>query len=270
MALGRGTDHSAVERAPKRERAQYELVGRLMGEEVDFAWIRPAVSSADAVASQLPLRSDWRSMREEDCASALTNGALRINKIRAWLTLESPPGDPFPYRLWLAGESGNAKRSGALYARERYGLIVRAEKEALRFAGSPRYLYVFTIDSFGNSTLLFPRLNQGSVENRFPILSETSDRWPAEILLSAQPVFRISEPFGIDTYFLLSTEEPIPNPWVVQFPGVRTRGPQGTTSLEELLSQTGSAERGAEPLTVPVTWSLERLTFEALPAPAGN
>lgn len=266
LAVGSGTDHDAVERVSDRARANYQLVGRLAGEQVDFAWVRPGVGAQDAVAAQMPLRSSWCGESPKECASELTDKALRLAKIRAWLKLESPPGADFPYQFALRSASGMAKRSGPLYKQEKLGLLLKASPEALARAKAPRYLYFFTVDSFGNSTLLFPRIAQGSVENRYPILAQEGDPWPAEIQVGAREMFRIREPFGMDTYFLLSTEEPIANPWMVQFPGVRSRGPAGKTALEELLSQTGSAARGAEPLGVPVTWSLERLTFETSPA----
>ena len=128
----------------------------------------------------------------------------------------------------------------------------------------PRYVYVFVIDASGGSTLLFPPLGQGGVENRFPL--ESGAPLPAEIQLGEHPLLAVSDPFGKDTYFLLTAQEPIPNPWVLQYPGVRVRGPEGATALEELLSLTGATTRsGAEerPVT-PVTWSIERLSFDSV------
>ncbi len=268
LDLGQGSQHDAVERVSDPADAHYLLVGRLVAGQMSFAWLRPEASATDPELVALPLRSNWCDEKNENCAETLTESALRIAKIRAWLTLESPLGSEFPYRFALRGESGQIHRDGELYAGQKLGLVLQSDAQALAYARAPRYLYFFSIDSFGNSVLLFPRGALGSVENRFPIVTAPSGRWPNEIQVGARDIFRIREPFGTDTYFLLSTEEPIPNPWVVQFPGVRSRGPRGTTLLEELLSQTGSSSRGVEPLDLPVTWSLERLTFKTLPKAA--
>jgi hypothetical protein len=264
LELGAGSENDAVERAPTRDGAHYQLVGRLAGDEVDFAWMRPAAGAADAATSPLPVRSDWCSGEQRNCSAMLTDVALRLNKIRSWLAVESPPGAEFPYRLWLVDEAGGAQRAGRLRAGEAYRLIARSAGSPGPFAVAPRYLYVFTIDSFGTTTLLFPRAAQGSVENRFPVSTASDDGSAGEIPLGAQPAFRVVAPFGIDSFFLLSSEEPIPNPWVVQSTGVRSRGPRGTTRLEDLLSQIGSAARGVSPERLPVHWSLEQLTFETV------
>jgi caspase domain-containing protein len=262
LRVGAGTEHDAVGRSPSRTQALYQLMGRLDGEQIDFAWARPDVGTVDAPQSPLPQRSDWHPLRERGCAAALTDVALRLNKLYSWLTLESPPWDSFPYHLFLVDEAGGFRRGGQLRAGESYKLAVRS---ASTLAGlRPRYLYVFTIDSFGSSTLLFPRGAQGSVENRYPLVAAGSP-WPAEIELTNRPAFRVSEPFGVDTFFLLSSEEPIANPWVVQFPGARSRGPRGSTQLEELLSQTGSATRGVAITGLPPSWSLERLSLDTVP-----
>lgn len=269
LALGAGSANDAVERVRTRDGAHYQLVGRLAGDAVDFAWVRPAAGAADAKTSPLPVRSDWcsgeesRSGEEGHCAATLTDVALRLHKIRSWLAVESPPGAEFPYRLWLVDEAGAAKRAGQLRGGETYRLAARPVGPLGGVTVDPRYLYVFTIDSFGTSTLLFPRDAQGSVENRFPVPGVDASA-AGEIRLGAQPAFRVVAPFGTDTFFLLSSDEPVPNPWVVQSTGVRSRGPQGATRLEDLLSQVGSAARGVAPERLPVHWSLERLSFETV------
>lgn len=269
IRLGAGTQNNAVERTTGPQGAHYSLVGRWNCGVVEFAWIRPALGSHEK--HPLPARTDWQPLtsgskeKSTDATSYLPRGleesALLIAKIRDWLTLESPSGH-FPYHLALRNsQGGRVAPGGALRAGETYGLALVAYPADLTRPVNPRYVYVFSIDSFGASVLLFPPLGQGNVENRFPILAEGGTALPTEILLGSQPSFRATEPFGIDAYFLLTTEEPIPNPWVLHFNGVRTRGPEGQTSLEELLSQRGSSSRGTSPVT-PVTWSIERQTFE--------
>ena len=59
------------------------------------------------------------------------------------------------------------------------------------------------IDGAGRSALVYPR--SGSVENRFPLGEPTP-----ELLLG-------SVELGVrETFVLLSTDEPLPNPWVLE------------------------------------------------------
>ncbi|HEV7509252.1 MAG TPA: caspase family protein [Thermoanaerobaculia bacterium] len=272
--LGRGTDNDALEKSAGPEGADYYLVGRLNGQTPEFAWVRPAAGIGSSPPTSLPARTDWLPLPPTDGAAALGGAledtALRLAKIRAWLTLDSPPGEEFPYHLALL-DSAQRKVAPArpLPAGATYGLTLEAPPKQLGRPVTSRYVYVFAINSTGASILLFPPASRGSVENRIPPSSEGGHP-PAEILLGSQPSFRIAEPFGTDTYFLLTTEEAVPDPWVLQYPGVRSRGPRGKTPLEELLSQRGSTRRGSPPPPLPVTWSLEKLLFESTPPRSGT
>ena len=85
---------------------------------------------------------------------------------------------------------------------------------------------------------------------------------PPEISLDRSS-FEVSPPYGIDTYFLLTSDEPLPNPWILEWDGVRVRGPKGGTPLEELLSVTGGAARSVNRIATPATWSIEKKLFES-------
>jgi hypothetical protein len=266
LRLGAGSRHDAVAVLPAPSGADYQLVGRLAGEAVELAWIRPEAAEGDA--QRLPPRTDWHPLPEgrEDASAAvrevtvrdLEDAVLRLAKIRAWLTLEPPAKvAPFPWELVLRDEHGRIA-AGELPAKTSWGLALRA-RPGPAWTAPPRYVYVWALDSYGNTTLLFPPLVRGSVENCFPLAS-----WglavPAEIPLGPPASFEIAPPFGRDTFFLLATEEPLVNPWVLEVPGVRRSGPRGRSPLDELLSQRGAARRG-DPIATPVTWSLERQTF---------
>ena len=57
--------------------------------------------------------------------------------------------------------------------------------------------------------------------------------------------YTLGEPFGVDTLILLSTEQPLPDPFALNFDGVASRGARGATSpLEKLLSQSSAGTRG--------------------------
>ena len=96
----------------------------------------------------------------------------------------------------------------------------------------PRYVYVFVVDSHGGRVLLY---GTSSVENRFPRPGPA----PAEIPLGPTAMFRVVPPYGVDTYYVLTTDEPLPNPRVLEWEDVRS----------------AAASR----------WSIERRTFESVP-----
>jgi hypothetical protein len=74
----------------------------------------------------------------------------------------------------------------------------------------------------------------------------------------------VEPPYGVDTYYLLTTDEPLPDPGILEWNGVRTRGPQALSPLEQLFALTGAATRGIG-LVTPTTWSIERFVCESVP-----
>jgi Caspase domain len=209
--------------------ADYLLVSRSHGNRIESAWIRPHMRDSDRSAGGLPSRTAWTSEPMQ-----LRRDLVTLRRIHAWLSLPSPPDTPAPYRLALRDErTKQLVDAPTVLGRRVYSLVLRPSQSS---PGSriPRYYYVFMVDSRGNSHLLFPQT--GSVENRFPI----GDPASTEILLGDPSAFRITRPFGVDTYFLLSTEEPLPNPAILEWDGVRARR-----------ALTGTP------------WSIERITLES-------
>jgi hypothetical protein len=153
----------------------------------------------------------------------------------------------FPYRFALRdSETGETRTDGAVKAGEVYGLVLCARPEELERGVERRYVYVFAIDSFGDSTLLFPTASGGNVENRVPYDASGEGGFPAEIALGKPRLFKVGPPFGVDTYILLSTVQAIPDPTVLEFGGVRKRGRglESASPLARLFATVGSARRG--------------------------
>ena len=252
LALGPGTRREGIAPVARAEDADYILTGRYANRNISYAWVRPNVRRADLQTSGLPLRSVWVS----DPAS-LAEAVLRLRRVHGWQTLESPPGSRFPYRLALRGDDGQFA-TGTIRGGKTYDLMLRAGDRASANA-TPRYVYAFVIDSDGNSILLYPGGAKGSVENRHPATPPAP-----QILLGAGSSLEIIPPYGIDTYFLLTTDEPLPNPWILQWDGARGSNPaQATSPLERLIALTGSPRRSVRVVT-PSTWSLERIVFQAV------
>jgi Caspase domain len=248
---GWSTDVEGVQHVANAEDADYMLVGRYAKRRIEYAWVRPSVSRDDRGKSGIPLRTDWTS---GDRRTALREGLLRLRRIHAWHMLEPP--SPSQYRLALQRkDSGEIVRAGApVLGGATYKLLLTAPPSSKRIAR--RYYYAFVIDSWGRSVLASP--SGGSVENRFPLAGPPPQR------IELGDSIDIREPYGVDTYFLLSTDEPLPNPWILEWNGVRTRTPDELTPLEELLLAIGSGTRAPHLLT-PRSWSLDRVVFESVP-----
>ncbi len=250
--IGPGTDRASIESVARPEDADYVLAGRLHRDELEYAWVRPSMTSRDQGRTPLPIRTAWHAGTEADCAGyALQDAAVRLRRIQGWQHLEGPAGAEAPYVLTILRQNDGAPARNALTGGEQYALALQPRGSALE----SRFIYVFTIDSHGTSILLFPL--SGSVENRI-----NGGPCGDDVRLDAR--FDIAEPYGTDTYFLLTTDEPLPDPWILEWNGVRG-GSAPATPLEELLAGTGSATRSVRVVRTPATWSLERLLVESVP-----
>src|SRR5208282_5362652 len=110
----------------------------------------------------------------------------------------------------------------------------------------------------GRGQLLYPGNYTG---NQFPNKGDEE----RQFLLPGVGALHIGAPFGVDTLILLSTEQPLPDPFALNFEGVASRGTRGATSpLEKLLSQTSGGTRGiSEP--EPTNWGISLTTVHSTP-----
>lgn len=259
---------SPVELKPA-EGAEYRLNGRWNAGEVEYAWVMAGASGA----LPMPPRSDWVPAGPQAAAS-LREKALLLARIHGWLTLESPPTrESFPYHLAFQNvDTGQFRQSGDLVENQRYKLYLRAGEEALQNPQvlMARWVYVFAIDHFGKGSLLFPVLGHGNEGNRLPY-AQAGDRpkFDAQIPLDAADYdFSIGAPFGVDSYFLLTSQDPIDQPEVFEFEGLRTRAASRavTDPLTDLLSGLAAGTRAPHRAQTPGTWSIESLTFRSVAA----
>jgi hypothetical protein len=292
-------DHSAAETTTTPAGAQYWLWGKIGETGPVYAWLLPDATEASVrdTAAQtkraagylpLPIRSDWVKLPQDAegvraAGAELTNKVMLLTRIRAWLTLQSPPSqENFPYHLAfrqvIDGKLGEFKDSGDFKEGEQYKLYLRADPAAVaaRESLTPRWVYVFVIDHFGDSTRIFPGPNRGNENNRLPYaqVGDKPNFQPLIPLAGDAPTadLEISSPFGVDTYFLLTSDNAIDNPEVFNFEGVRTEtGTRGASDpLTELLSSTSSMARGVNLRAIPALWSIESLTHRSIPKDAGK
>ncbi|MDP9190208.1 MAG: caspase family protein [Acidobacteriota bacterium] len=259
-------DREGIDLADRPEDADYILVGRYLNRRLAYAWVRPWTKASDERKIGMPLHSEWivddrRDAKHRDIAPMLREAVMRLRKIHSWQRLESPPEGRFAYQLDVRRErDGQWAKDGAVIGDEKYALFLRAANPVAPVP--PRFIYVFTIDSHGRSFLLF---GTSSVENRFPrppLPGEAEP--PSEISLGPTATFHVASPYGVDTFFLLTTDEPLPNPRILEWEGVRKGAPKPDTALEELLIETATGSRIGRRVT-PSTWSIERVFYEAVP-----
>ena len=292
-------DHSAVEITTSNAGAQYWFWGKIGDTGPVYAWLLPDSTEAsvrDAAGQNkrasgylpLPIRSDWVKLPQDAegvraAGAELTNKALLLARIHAWLTLQSPPSqENFPYHLAFRqvvdDKLGEFKDFGDFKEGEQYKLYLRADPSALaaRESLTPRWVYVFVIDHFGDSQRVFPPPNRGNEGNRLPYtqVGGKPDFQPLIPLAGDSPTadFGIDAPFGVDTYFLLTSDNAIDNPEVFNFEGVRTEtGTRGASDpLTDLLSTTSSMTRGVNLRAIPALWSIETLTHRSVPKDANK
>lgn len=263
IQLGEKTVKHAVQIVTTPAKANYYLMGRWQGEKFEYAWVLPNVTKDQAQSLPLPLRTDWQDSSQPTRASQqLMELISRASKVKAWLQLDAPPErTPFPYRLALKNKkTGEIKTSGKTVEDEEYDLVLQADREQLGNGPvKPRYVYAFVIDSYGKGDLLFP-LN--TVENLIPykIAGQPASIAQTEYVLP-ESGFQVGMPLGMDTFFLLTSYDAIPNlEAALNFEAVRTR--TGLTPLEKLLSDNGAMRR--EVTRVPTDWSLQRISFKSV------
>jgi hypothetical protein len=225
----------------------------------------------------LPIRTDWfpenAGGAEKNPAGELELSALNLGRLYAWLTLSPPPPDSssyvWPWKMAFKRVSDGAiVDAGVLRGGEQYSLVFRATPEDLTGIIRQRAIYLLGIDAHGCGSVLFPAA-KSAVENRFP--SPTPEgRWPLQFELThpgKNSVFDVRKPYGVDTYILLTSEAPLPDPTVLQLDCVRTRSRpsrQGTTPLEKLLIRVGSTTRSGPAAATPKDWSLQRLVLPSV------
>lgn len=275
MELGPGTRHGAVEPVDDPA-AAYHLVGRLRDHAVEYAWVRPGVGRDEDRRTGRPSYSAWQVWAEEPLRKApaerlqavsarLEHHVLQLAKIRDWYELTSPPGHAFAYRLRLRDEkTGHLVDRDALVAGRKYSIVLQLSPDRLSGRGyaPPRYVYVFGIDSTGRSFVFYPPLPWGNEQNHLPLDGGS----PPEIELGADSSFRVVGPYGTDTLFLLTTAEPLLDIRVLEYKGVRARGPKGSHPLEELLSLTGGFRNFRRSIETSMKWSIERWVVTTAPA----
>lgn len=270
VKLGLGDGNNSIQILPSPEHADYVLAGRARANTLEYAWVRPLATTRDGQASTLPVRTDWVPLGPDARAlgASLEQLVTRLATIRTWLQLESPADSGrFPYRVALRNAAtGQLHTEGTTREGERYGLVLTLDEAIARSTVVPRYVYVFALDGAGRTTLLFPSLSGGTVENRLPPGLAQGASLPKQIALGPAALFGIGPPFGTDTYVMVTSETALPDPSVLEGDAVASRGLERTSPdpLSRLLGAASIGQRGLR-VTTPTDWSIERLIIRSVP-----
>jgi hypothetical protein len=271
-SAGDGGPPSAAVLTSDRTQATYVIGGTVTGDGVAYAWFKRADLDAGIQTprnqgagcspnSPYPLRTDWVSATQPE--AVLTGSAVQLARLNGWLNLESSSLSgqaDFPYRLGLRSMPGGPEIADgdATYQGD-------YEMDLIAAGGGPaasRWVYVLGIDCQGKGSLLWPY--DGQPPGKFPTDKGRLER----IALPGNP-FAVQDPFGTDTYLLLTTSNPLSDPQALEFTGVVTRGgnvrpAQPADPLEDLLYSTSAGTRAAARPT-PTNWSVEALRTQSRP-----
>ena len=272
LGIGGAKQEAGITREGAPEGGFYVLSGRVTDADVFYAWVRANASAADSASSAFPARSNWFPVNSATAASAAADSlrmrAEALGKVRTWLTIASPPDDgQFPYRLVvLDSVSGKALTSDSISA----GTVIqlRLDADTARMAAaaqrSPRFVYVFNIDSKGKATLLFPS-DGTNASNRVPYFMGNREVWPDTIPVTDAggrvASFGASD-VGVESLLLVTSEQELPRDvfeWDAVVSTEIQRGGAESQIGGLLRSRMGTRGLGARAGSAPATWSLQRM-----------
>ncbi len=254
LKLGEGTENNAIKITNDPSQANYTLMG-IIKDTLQYAWVKTELIGSNAEGIT-PSRTNFFS-QYYTLPDSLAEYALRLGRINAWINLPSPASEnsTFPYVLGIKNRDKNIVYTATqkVFDQERMALVLKTDSISLsNWNQKKRFCYVFVIDTKGKTTLLYPYRNLGS--ELFPLRNSP---FPLEESLKVN--FKISEPFGLDTYFLLTTETPIIDLSIFEADGVLTRDAKKNDSpLSKLLRNVGSRTRGVT-MDTPMNWSIQKL-----------
>jgi hypothetical protein len=274
--------NSAVQTAPDLAGANYILTGVLTEDGPAYAWFHksefaagprapvtlPDHSPGCSSTSQYPVRSDWVGLADattlDKGVAALNKYASLLAKVHGWLELADGPSSTSSadyYRLTMVKASDQTPLPADQPAHEgdKMKMALNSEDRVIE----PRWVYILDIDCHGKGSLLYP-LDYS--ENQFPSAADNG----RQIVLPGARTLRIGPPYGVDTLILLSTAQPLPDPYALNFEGVASRGTRGTESpLQKLLTDSSGGTRGPQ-REIPTNWGLYLMTIRSIPNDAAK
>lgn len=259
-AMSEARNNPSIQWVDKLEDATYWVAG-IINEKNQIAYRlrRAQVDLSDTLGS-LPLLTRAVTLATDDPASAkavadsLYEFALRLARIRGWIQLAAPVNEntDFPFQLVMRN---NATKEVVTADRYKIGdnieLSLEASPTFKRAFAKNRYVYLFMIDRDGKMQPLYPDPSEGNVDNKFPRYVE--GELVAKTLLAAGTV---EGPIGTDSYYILATDEAIPN-YAAVFQQAGVRAISSKFPLKSIM-MTGMEGNTRSNTKTPTNWSLIR------------
>ena len=250
--------------------AHYWLIGVLDDKnQLSYRLRRAEIAASDSLGSlplltrAYPLATSANGMVRQDSTeiqktvSALYDHAKAISKIRGWLQLAAPVNESaeFPYTLVMKNRTTGQPIATQQYKTgESIQLFLEVNESFKKSAIKKRYVYLFMIDRDGQMQLLYPAASVGNVDNQFPRYLNN------ELVRSTYLVGgKVGGPIGTDTYFVLATDEGIPN-YAQVFNQEGVRAVNTPFALKPIL-MTGMEGNTRSNTQTPTNWSLQRLSM---------
>jgi hypothetical protein len=256
--------------------ADYIFSGRYADGAVSYSLLRPDAASGKNDINTLPARTFWFNAEQINLTDSIFKYSVLLSKINSLIHLEAPLNrGNFPYHMVLMNVSnhGIISRTGdTVYGNEVYDLCLI--KDSLNPCTQSRYIYCFSIDVTGYVNQFFPLENHSNDRNIFGPES------PDFILLTNTNINKdtISEPYGYDSYFMISTEDPIPdfsalmnNEAINEVASTRNVENEDiesplTAMLSHMVHFGQHTRESYKPISsVPDTWSIEKITVLSRP-----
>jgi hypothetical protein len=196
--------------------AQYMLYGTIDDAGNPAYGLRRMQTTASDSLGNMPVQTRAFTLyaaeknKVQQVADSLYNMAMKLAKIRGWLQLAPPVNitTKFPFHVEVENKTTGIrleKPEVKLEDRIAFHLVLDSSYTGERLFR--KFVYLFLIDKDGKMILVYPRGEDGNQLNQFPKTDEENTIVKDVLLHSG----RVKAPAGTDNYFLLVTDEAIPD-----------------------------------------------------------
>jgi hypothetical protein len=192
------------------EKSQYCLYGKMDNNgNATYGFRRTNLNLSDSL-DPMPIRSDCfpikmgNNLENYSSDTSLANRLKSLSKINYWLTLALPvDANRFIYHLEIFNEDlGRTIENNKYHLKDRIS-VKMVLNDSLKVDANAFHIYIFVLDGNGQFGCIY---SDESV-NSFP---KSGDLYQSKEFIMVAP-FQVTEPLGVDTYFLLASSEPFSN-----------------------------------------------------------
>jgi hypothetical protein len=196
--------------------AQYMVFGTINEQGQPAYGLRKVQTASKDSLESMPVQTTAFPLLSADkkivsaLADSLFDRAMKLSKIKGWLNL-APPAEglaKFPFHIEMVNRLTNTvyqQPEVKVGDKIDYYLVFDSAFDIISL--SRKFVYVFVINIDGKMQLAYPRGVDGNQINQFPKKDNKG------VIVVREKIFggTIGEPAGTDNYFLLATDEAIPN-----------------------------------------------------------